>query len=669
MARTGFGKGISRAGQYLVYLLFRAVEGVLGLLPLKACALTGRVCGLAAHALFPSYRKLAQANLRIAFGREKDEAWIRATAREHFASLGQNFLSGLKLPLMTQKDVEARVTVEGMHHAQAVAAAGKPLLYAVCHLSCWELLTQVPSLFASGTKPASVFQPLGNPFLNAHVKRRREKLGYTLFDRSQGFSAPIQHMRTHLSAMGVLVDQHAGDKGVWCPFFDRLASTSSLAALMSMRVDTPLLPLAVYNDGPARWKLVCYPPINSGEKKTTAEGLTAMLNIALEIVIRRAPENWFWVHNRWKTPQPDFLLARYRRGLVLPVGYDISRLQKFNLLVRSPNWLGDACMTLPAIRALKRGRPDLRLTVLAPSKLAELWKAIPEVDDFIGKEKGEGIRDVARKVRQHGCYDAAILFTNSTRSTLELWHADIPRLVGYRGSLRSRLLHQIVPEPKEVGPPEHHAQRYLRLAANCGAKTEDPSLFDVPAGLHAGAVKTIGICAGAEYGPAKRWPLERFAEVAQRLSATWPEVEWVFFGAPNEKAMGEELSRLLPDVKHTNLVGKTSLSELIARLRTCSLLLTNDTGTMHLAASLGVPTVSIFGSTEPVLTGPLGAQHRVVRYHVPCSPCFRRECPFGHYECMTRVTPARVESVMRGMLPELPSPSQVVEASQPQAVS
>ena len=113
MARTGFGNGISRAGQYLIYLLFRSVEVVLGLMPLKACALVGRACGLIGHTFFPSYRKLAQANLRIAFGREKDEAWIKATAREHFASLGQNFLCGLKLPLISQKDVEARVTVEG----------------------------------------------------------------------------------------------------------------------------------------------------------------------------------------------------------------------------------------------------------------------------------------------------------------------------------------------------------------------------------------------------------------------------------------------------------------------------------------------------------------------------------------------------------------------------
>jgi lipopolysaccharide heptosyltransferase II len=125
-------------------------------------------------------------------------------------------------------------------------------------------------------------------------------------------------------------------------------------------------------------------------------------------------------------------------------------------------------------------------------------------------------------------------------------------------------------------------------------------------------------------------------------------VEWIFFGAPAEAAMGDQLSALVPGVKHRNLVGKTSLSELIDHLRDCHLLLTNDTGTMHLAAALGTPTVSIFGSTEPVLTGPLGEQHTVLRYHVPCSPCFKRECPFGHYECMMKVSPEQAaEAVLK----------------------
>lgn len=644
---------ITRMGQYLTYLLVRVLEAVLSVLPLTFCARLGHFLGGLGHAFFGGPRRLALRNLEIAFGREKDLAWRKAAAKKHFQSLGANFLCSMKFQVMSEAEITKRVTIEGMEHAQAVVASGKPLLYAICHIGCWELLTNIPSLFCLGRKPATIYQPLSNPYLEAHLRRRREKLGYELFNRSDGFGAPIKHLREAGSAIGVLVDQHAGDKGIWCPFFDRLASTSSLAALMAMRCDAPLLPLAVYNDGLARWKLVIYPPVNSGEKKATAEGLTSMLNIAVEVLVRRAPADWFWVHNRWKTPKPDFLLSKYRRGIVLPKGYDGSRLQPFNLLVRSPNWLGDACMAMPAIRALKQGRPDLRLTIFCQANLKELWSAVPEVDAVVTKAKKEGISSVAKRIRESGAYDAAVLFTNSTRSTLELKRAGIPRLVGYHGSLRSRMLHQVCPEPVSYKPPEHHAYRYLRLAKFCGAKTEDPALFSPtvpPTGAEGAPVIKVGICAGAEYGQAKRWPMDRFAGVAAAISVQWPQVEWQLFGAPGEKAMGETLSQMLGNVPHRNRVGATTLTELIAELRACRLLVTNDTGTMHLAAALGVPTVSIFGSTEPVLTGPLGDRHRIVRHHVPCSPCFKRECPFGHYDCMTGVT---AEKVARHVAEEL----------------
>ena len=143
--------------------------------------------------------------------------------------------------------------------------------------------------------------------------------------------------------------------------------------------------------------------------------------------------------------------------------------------------------------------------------------------------------------------------------------------------------------------------------------------------------------------------MDRFAATANQLSRSMPQVEWTLFGAPGEKAQGEELAALLTG-RHVNLVGKTSLTELIACLQGCSLLLTNDTGTMHLAAALGVPTVTIFGSTEPILTGPLGDHHRIIRQHVACSPCFKRECPFGHYQCMTGIEPAHVAEVVARQL-------------------
>lgn len=642
--RPGWSAEAGRIGQWLVYALFRTVESVLSVVPLPMVALLGRTLGLVIWLVAVPYRRLAARNVRIAFGRELSPGAQGRLVRAHFMSMGANFLCGLKLPMMREADIVKRVSVSGLEHSVKVAESGRPVLYAVCHLSCWELLTQVPSLFVpSGMKPASIYQALSNPFLNEHVRRRREQLGYTLFDRKDGFMGPLKHLRENRGALGVLVDQHAGDGGVWCPFFDRLASTTPLPALMAIRCRTPLLPISVQDAGLARWKMVIHPPVVSGEEKASAEGITAALNLRVEQIIREAPENWFWVHNRWKTPRPDFLLSRYKRGIVWPAGYDRSRLQPFEVILRSPNWLGDACMAFPAVRALRGSRPDLRLTVFTPAKLAELWRSLGFIDEVICKEPKDGLLAAARRITATGRrYDAGLFFTNSTRSTLEFALADIDRLVGFKGSLRSYFLGQITPEQKPGSPPEHQALKGLRMAAHCGADTESEAVFGADAvrdittsPLH------VGICAGAEYGPAKRWPLERYAETIALVSAQRSDIEWQFFGAPGEAAMGQALSAMVT-APHQNLVGKTSMMELITALQRCTLLVTNDTGTMHLAAALGVPTVSIFGSTEPILTGPLGAHHRMVRHHVPCSPCFKRECPFGHYECMTGISAARV---------------------------
>ncbi|MFV1995065.1 MAG: glycosyltransferase family 9 protein, partial [Verrucomicrobiales bacterium] len=202
---------------------------------------------------------------------------------------------------------------------------------------------------------------------------------------------------------------------------------------------------------------------------------------------------------------------------------------------------------------------------------------------------------------------------------------------------RSYLLDQVVPERRQAGPPEHHALRYLRLARALGADASgDAVAASAPRACPAGDGKQVlGLCAGARYGSAKRWPLEKFGAVAKKVGAA-TGAQWMLLGSADEVAEGEELHRLL-EGRSTNLVGLTTLEQLIERLRECTLLLTNDTGTMHLADFLGIPVVAIFGSTEPTLTGPLGAGHRVIRHHVECSPCFLRTCPID-FRCMEEVT-------------------------------
>src|SRR5439155_10085010 len=279
-------------------------------------------------------------------------------------------------------------------------------------------------------------------------------------------------------------------------------------------------------------------------------------------------------------------------------------LKPFQILIRSSNWLGDAAMSVSAVRAIKSGRPDARVTVAAPEKIAPMWKLVPEVDAIIVM-LGPQLFSSVRLLRREPSFDVAILFPNSVRAALESWLTRIPRRVGYRGHSRRWLLNQIVPVPRKPGPPEHHSLRFLRIARECGAETSNSDRSragvrqpteSVQMAIARQPIK-IGLCPGAEYGPAKRWLPERFAEAAKKISAQSP-VQWMLFGTARDASPGEQIAAVLGD-HCVNRIGQTTIDELIDELHECRLLLTNDTGTMHLAALLGIPVIAIFGSTEP----------------------------------------------------------------------
>jgi lipopolysaccharide heptosyltransferase II len=281
------------------------------------------------------------------------------------------------------------------------------------------------------------------------------------------------------------------------------------------------------------------------------------------------------------------------------------------------------------------------VTVAAPEKLAPIWQLVPEVDEVLPLPN-KSLFAVSRLLKKQPSFDVAILFPNSLRAALEVWLAKVPRRVGYRGHHRSWLLNQIVPEPETRGPIKHQVHRYLDLAKELGASVEKQS-EPSPARKSPNKSLKIGLCPGAEYGPAKRWLPERFAEVAAAIDA-----QWILFGTEKDAEIGKTIENSLGE-KCVNRIGKTSLEELINELRECRLLLTNDTGTMHLATLLGVPVVALFGSTEDRLTGPLGAGNIVVRHHVECSPCFLRECPID-FRCMKAVTSEEVTAAISRML-------------------
>lgn len=627
-----------------VYLLYRAVTAALAMLPLPVLFRLGNLAGFCAWLIAPRYRQLARRNLEIAFGREKLAGEFRHMPRRHFQRLGANLLCSVKLTRMSPEKILEHVTVENIESMDRAFKAGTPVVLVLSHLATWELFAQLMPKFVGYVRNASVYQKLGNRFIDNHIRRTRQQTGLELFDRKEGFQPVIDLLRSG-GGVGILSDQHAGDQGLWTPFFGRLASTSPLAALLAKRSRAALIAAAVYSTGPGRWRMVFTERFD--EPVGSIEALTSKSNEIIEQQIRHAPEDWFWVHNRWKTPRPKFLLARYKRGVYLPVTTSAEDLKPFRVLVRSSNWLGDAAMSIPAVRAIKLGRPDSHVTVMTPAKLAPVWKLVPEVDEVVPFQE-RSLFAAIRAIRGKSRFDVAIVFPNSLRSALEVWLGGVPRRVGYRGHGRHWLLNQTIREPKEAGPIEHQSNRYLRIAQQCGGSIDKDwrdALSRIP-DISDGTPK-LGLCPGAEYGPAKRWPADRFAEAAKMVTEN-NKVQWVLLGTPKEKEIGQQIASALGH-SCVNRIGQTDLDQLIEELRGCRLLLTNDTGTMHLAALLNIPTVSIFGSTEPRLTGPLGKGHVVLRHQVECSPCFLRECPID-FRCMQAVSISEVVDAVVSIL-------------------
>jgi heptosyltransferase-2 len=621
---------------FCVYLFYRAALALITALPLRVVFSLGRTLGLLVWLCLPNYRRLARRNVEIAFGKEKSATEKDRIVRRHFQNLGANLLSGMKLNTMSVEQVAARVEVEGADEVHRQLRGGRPVVLVLSHLGSWELIAQFPPYHFGYARLSTVYQKLGNRYLDRFVRQQRARFGVELFDRSEGFAEAIRLLRGG-GMIGILSDQHAGDHGLWTPFFGRLASTSPLAALLCKRTGAALVAAPLFTAGPAKWRMIFRPP--SEQPDDTVETLTAKVNAMIADEIRRAPEDWFWVHNRWKTPRPNWLLSKYKRGLYLPPTVEPKDLKPFRILIRGSNWLGDSVISVPAARAIKRGRPDAHITVLAPEKLAAVWRLVPEVDVVLSLGK-KSLWSAVRSLKREPAFDVGIVFPNSLRVALELWLAGIPRRVGYAGHRRRWLLNQVVRPAERKGPPLHQTEHYLDLARSLGVDAQVGEIALESPSPRTPTTERIGLCPGAEYGPAKRWLPERFASVAAVIGG-----DWVLLGTAKDEEVGTQIAAALGN-GCLNLIGRTTLDQLIEELRKCRLLLTNDTGTMHLATLLGVPVVAVFGSTEPRLTGPLGTRNRVVRHQVECSPCFLRECPLD-FRCMKAVTVEEVVALIR----------------------
>lgn len=329
------------------------------------------------------------------------------------------------------------------------------------------------------------------------------------------------------------------------------------------------------------------------------------------------------------------------------------------ILIVAPNWIGDALLAQPLFARLRQKVPSASIDALAPPWTAPVLRRMPEIGEVLDAPFGHGELKLAARWRlgrtlRARAYDQAIVLPNTFKSALIPFFAGIPLRAGFVGELRYGLLNRVHKLDEKALPLM--AERYAQLAESPGESPVRP-LAEVglrvdPANL-AAALARIGLtrarpvvafCPGAEYGPAKRWPARYFAELATKVAAQGRAV-WLF-GSGADREIGEEIVRLSGGAA-TNLCGKTDLASAIDLLSLAEVVVSNDSGLMHVAAAVGRPVVSLYGSSSPEHTPPLSRISRVVRTGIECSPCYARECPLGHFKCMNELAPERVLQEIR----------------------
>lgn len=334
------------------------------------------------------------------------------------------------------------------------------------------------------------------------------------------------------------------------------------------------------------------------------------------------------------------------------------------ILIIGPSWVGDMVMSQTLYITLKQKHPDALIDVLAPAWCKPILERMPEVHQAIEMPLGHGElnllgRRALGKELKHQNYTHAFILPNSAKSALIPWFAGVPVRTGWKGEMRYGLLTDLRNNKKDF---QYMVERYVALAYPKKEMINSEALGGLNAlpkpQLHVDIFTqnisiekfelntekpTIGLCPGAEFGPAKQWPAEHYATVANEMVKQGKQI-WIF-GSIKDKPTAEKIKDLVEE-KHQSsiyiLAGKTSLIEAVDLLAACHTVISNDSGLMHVAAAVGCEVIGIYGSTSPEYTPPLAEKVSIVHTNIECRPCFKRECPLGHLKCLKNLSPKMV---------------------------
>lgn len=598
---------------------------VLCLLPRSCAVWLGRHVGILVYVLDRKRRRAAKANLVHTLAAGDSYSRVARLARQSFAYLGTRTVESFRVEKYRRPNRRFHFVVHGKANLKEAFARGKGVIFLTSQLGYPELVEV--ALKAAGYEHTPVHAP---PVPPAPRPPTPDPSAVRYLQRNRALCIPLDRVGD-------------GDQA-YVEFLGRPAAANTLPAEVALATDAAVVPTFLLLDKHSRYVLTCHKPVNL--TKTTDPQADALSNTsafcrAIERVVKEHPSQWPWVYDRWTPPRSELVRNPFR---------NVKRI-----LIRMPNWLGDVVMSLPAVRYIRRLFPHAWISCLIKENMAEIPRNSGDFDAVIGYEHESGIRAIFQKAKmirflRRTFFDLAVLFTNSFESALWVHRAGIPLRVGYKADARGFLLtHALRRKPE----PIHQIQEYLRLCRYLGKAevTEAPQVRISSsdqrwAGDFLRSISLfpdcllVGFCPGAAYGPAKMWLAGRLIELARRLAESY-SARFLILGGKNDlEPCSTVADGIGPDA--IDLCGKTTIRELAALLSRCSLVVANDSGPLHLAAAIGIPTIGIFGPTDPQRSAP-PANCTVISKSVQCSPCYRRECPTDLL-CMTSVS---VEEVYR----------------------
>ena len=575
--------------------------------------------------LAPRRRRLVHSNLSHAFP-DRPAAWRRLIARASSRRLVETGLLSLAAPFFSERRIRgsARLAPSADQLSRSLAASPRPVVLATLHLALWEMQTWL-KLLSPVQLPefGIIFRPLDNSAADAFVKRTRERFGMRLLSRKDGFAQALRILRGR-GCVGVLFDQNAGEQGALTLLFGRVCSTTELPGLLAAKFGAELRTFHPRRTGFWRVTFESDAVPNDG----TTEGATLALNRWLESALADEDlcASWLWAHDRWRNQDvPSRRLRLEARRNLLPDDLRGRRLaslpRRTRIWVRLPNWLGDLVMAAPLLRALRASRPDAEITLVAQSAFVPLlasWNLADRLHPI--PRRGPGY--FAHFARARSEYpDVWLLFTNSFRGDLEARLAGCPQRFGVlrAGKRRPWLTHAYrVPADFDENR-RHQIELWENFLVHFGLD-RPADRTPLPTGsapvVSDQATRPIGLIAGSENNPEKRWPVEHW----RSLIAAHPGERFILFGTSGDAAVTAAIAAGSNPSRIEDRAGRTSLLEFAAGLASCRLVVANDTGGMHLANALGVPTIALFGPTNPVRTGPVFAGEVRILQPADCPP-------------------------------------------------